>query len=945
MRYLIESNEWRLVCDLGRLFGQRKASHRVQPLGRHEPVYYPAVEHIEVELRRLLLYQDIPQSLNDAEFKAFQATLERICILLEDLVSEHLSASSSTGATSYPRLRALLTLLASAAEPVDLIHGPNTTLFTLPRNSNELDRCRRVVTECCQALSKLLTPPAPEPATQPLLKQRKKHKDTWKKARIRKQATLALETLFRHFKCGTAHEVLLRLTEDTDQDAVLPTLQMMLPRCPELESWLEARCESLHLYVLPYSVHLAAGLFSLNLFRNEASILPILDICTGLPGRPSQEAALVLFMEECALFGAWGDSKFPVAQPSRESLSQLIAKGVFEPPSRNINAVLNGLSATRFSTREKQALAIKLGFCLMDFFDAEVDSKHIYFLDSSRKESPPYLAFKSKLPATSNPYNFRMGHPHPVLLSFAKLLLEIYCGQAIDLDISSDDRQIRDAWTKLLDVVETLEKDKQDSSLQAIRGCLLVHQEIAKALGSRDIDAEDADKKIRRKLYKEVICKLQLGLAESTPRGKRRRSESPPPSDRSDSSRVIGPSDIPSRSVGSDFDLAHRKRQRTTDLINRLPETNGNGGHHTIGRQSPSADTKVSRPTSRDEFEIAIVCALPVEYNAVSLLVDEFWDEESGSAYGKAPGDENWYSTGRIGRVNVVLVLCDMGKVNAAKSTANMTSSYSRLKFILVTGICGGAPQTKAGQELLLGDVVISNSVIQHDFGKRFPDRFAMKDGHRDILARPGDNVRNLVALIDTDLQRKAVEKRTADLLSQLQQKGADYQYPGAGKDRLFEASFHHKHRAPPPTKDPCLCHNSDAACEDSREMLCETLGCPDNDKHLVPRKRLETKQCMERAGRPRDAQSPSIFVGRFASGDTVLKSAEGRDEMADKYGIMAFEMEGAGAWDATRCIVIKGVCDYADSHKNKSWQAFASATAASAVRALLERYMQDYTS
>ncbi len=35
--------------------------------------------------------------------------------------------------------------------------------------------------------------------------------------------------------------------------------------------------------------------------------------------------------------------------------------------------------------------------------------------------------------------------------------------------------------------------------------------------------------------------------------------------------------------------------------------------------------------------------------------------------------------------------------------------------------------------------------------------------------------------------------------------------------------------------------------------------------------------------------------------------------------------------------MVVKGVCDYADCHKSKKWQDFAAATAASALRAILE--------
>jgi nucleoside phosphorylase len=67
------------------------------------------------------------------------------------------------------------------------------------------------------------------------------------------------------------------------------------------------------------------------------------------------------------------------------------------------------------------------------------------------------------------------------------------------------------------------------------------------------------------------------------------------------------------------------------------------------------------------------------------------------------------------------------------------------------------------------------------------------------------------------------------------------------------------------------------------------------------------------------------------------MKSGQDRDKIAKRQGVIAFEMEGAGVWDEVPCIVVKGVCDYADSHKNKIWQDFAAATAASATKALLD--------
>jgi nucleoside phosphorylase len=79
------------------------------------------------------------------------------------------------------------------------------------------------------------------------------------------------------------------------------------------------------------------------------------------------------------------------------------------------------------------------------------------------------------------------------------------------------------------------------------------------------------------------------------------------------------------------------------------------------------------------------------------------------------------------------------------------------------------------------------------------------------------------------------------------------------------------------------------------------------------------------------------VHIGTIASASTVMKSGKHHDALAEKEGVIAFEMEGAGVWDNLPCIIIKGVCDYADSHKNKRWQNYAAATAASCLKAFLE--------
>jgi hypothetical protein len=67
------------------------------------------------------------------------------------------------------------------------------------------------------------------------------------------------------------------------------------------------------------------------------------------------------------------------------------------------------------------------------------------------------------------------------------------------------------------------------------------------------------------------------------------------------------------------------------------------------------------------------------------------------------------------------------------------------------------------------------------------------------------------------------------------------------------------------------------------------------------------------------------------------MKDGVSRDRLsAELGGVLCFEMEAAGLMNEFSCLVIRGICDYADSHKNKTWQPYAAATAASCAKELL---------
>ncbi|KAK6515778.1 hypothetical protein TWF281_004368 [Arthrobotrys megalospora] len=345
------------------------------------------------------------------------------------------------------------------------------------------------------------------------------------------------------------------------------------------------------------------------------------------------------------------------------------------------------------------------------------------------------------------------------------------------------------------------------------------------------------------------------------------------------------------------------------------------------------------RPTSRSDFEIAIICALPLEYDAVSLLIDEYWDDD-GDQYGRADGDQNTYTTGRIGRHNIVLALLpNIGKSNAARVATSFRTSYNRLQLALLVGICGGMPADKDGNEILLGDVVISASIFEYDLGRRFPNEFRPRNTTEGCNAKASPDIVGFINTLKTHLNSQRLHSRTSDHLVTLQIKSqsSKYDYPGISEDRLYRPDYRHKHHA---YFNCSVCNRciekSHHVCQAALESWCTQLRC--DESQLVVRRRAEAKEAA--SGEPTsELQKPLIHFGLIASGDTVMKSGEDRDAIALERNIIAFEMEGAGILDNLSCIVVKGVCDYADSHKNKIWQDFAAATAASVMKALLERY------
>ncbi|OCK89205.1 purine and uridine phosphorylase [Cenococcum geophilum 1.58] len=343
------------------------------------------------------------------------------------------------------------------------------------------------------------------------------------------------------------------------------------------------------------------------------------------------------------------------------------------------------------------------------------------------------------------------------------------------------------------------------------------------------------------------------------------------------------------------------------------------------------------RPIHSRDFEIAIICALPLEAHAVKSLFDNHW-EDDGYSYTKAPRDPNAYSTGVIGRHNVVLAhMPDMGKANAASVAAHCRASFEGIKLALVVGVCGGVPVGRDEEEILLGDVIISTGIIQYDFGRQFPDGFIKKEKLLESPGRPNTEIRAHLAKLESGWDRRRLQDKTSEYLTVLRKEsGETADYPGAGEDRLFKPAYRHKHQNASSCATCAACQQrTDPVCNVAMGSTCEDLGC-DSEKQL-PRRRLEAVRQGILPTEQARLQNPMVHFGLIASGDKVIKCGEIRDAISERNGVIAFEMEGAGVWDNVPCVVIKGVCDYADCHKNKKWQNYAAATAAACMKAFLE--------
>ncbi|RGP79334.1 hypothetical protein FLONG3_2563 [Fusarium longipes] len=313
-----------------------------------------------------------------------------------------------------------------------------------------------------------------------------------------------------------------------------------------------------------------------------------------------------------------------------------------------------------------------------------------------------------------------------------------------------------------------------------------------------------------------------------------------------------------------------------------------------------------TRLKSPDLYNIGWIAALPIERAAATALLTERHDEPEEFCQHQC--DSNSYTWGRIGRHNIVIASLPAGVYGTTTTTftaADLTHSFPNIRIGLLVGIGGGIPRPDF--DVRLGDVVVSQpdgttgGVVQYDLHKKLVGNVLERKGS---LNKPPPVLLNALAAMQAEHefdfpQVPDLLQKMWDTNPRMREAKTDFTHQGAKNDRLFEKDYNHVSGS--------TCDNCDPSKEVSRIH--------------------------------RDSTDPEIHYGVIASGNTLIKDAVTRDNLALDTGhkCLCVETMAAGLIDRFPCLVIIGICDYADSHTTDEWQRYAAATAAAVAVELLQ--------
>jgi nucleoside phosphorylase len=319
-----------------------------------------------------------------------------------------------------------------------------------------------------------------------------------------------------------------------------------------------------------------------------------------------------------------------------------------------------------------------------------------------------------------------------------------------------------------------------------------------------------------------------------------------------------------------------------------------------------------------EAYTVGFVCALTVEQVAARC----FLDKEHPGLKSQAASDNNSYTLGEIGEHNIVIAGLPLGRygtTNAAVVARDMVHTFPNIRFGLLVGIGGGAPSKK--HDIRLGDVVVGtslsgkNEILQYDFGKTIQNRSFQRVESRNNTP---PILQNAVGGLEGDYNFKGhqLQDSMKTALKSHKRIRRQYRKPEMSSDVLYKSGHLHP-------------NDQDGTC---------SVLCGDMAEHIVERLTFSNDSEEESETDDISRDDPTIHYGLIASANQLMKNAEIRDALAKEAGVLCFEMEAAGLLDHFPCLVIRGICDYSDTHKNDQWHGYAAMAAAAYAKDLLYR-------
>ncbi|KAH8168518.1 phosphorylase superfamily protein [Sarocladium implicatum] len=297
-----------------------------------------------------------------------------------------------------------------------------------------------------------------------------------------------------------------------------------------------------------------------------------------------------------------------------------------------------------------------------------------------------------------------------------------------------------------------------------------------------------------------------------------------------------------------------------------------------VGPAGPSMSANSNKKRlPRDHYTLAWICALYHELFAARRMLDEEHEEHSSN-------DDNHYIFGRVAKHNVIIACLPEGHYGTVRATRVLTelrNSYPSVTRCLLVGIGGGFPNLPSN-DIRLGDVLVGRQVVSYDEGKQHSDgRFQITGD----TMRPSKSMLTALSMLRAKLEDSATATVLVDTVQARLPGETQYHRPNAD-DVLFSSNH------------------------DEFEIV-------------------------NRIARPSIA--PHVHYGTIASGNTLIKDSKLRDRLALQLSVIGTEMEAGGLMGILPLLVIRGVSDYSDAHKNDVWQKYAAANAAAFAREYLE--------